>query len=110
MILFKRTRSRGKCPECGTPLIFVVPVWGMMVRWIFLAFTLYLLYLAAGMGVHLWDVWHPVSGEKPDTPHLEAFVVGGGILSLWLGGAIPVVILMYFSRARLQVPREYHDA
>lgn len=53
MILFKRTQIRGKCPECGTPLIFVVPVWGMVVRWIFLVFTLYLLYLAVGMGVHL---------------------------------------------------------
>lgn len=110
MILFKRTQIRGKCPECGTPLIFVIPVWGMVVRWIFLAFTLYLLYLAAGMGVHLWDVWHPVSGEKPEAPHLAAFVGVLVILSLWLSGAIPAVILMYFSRAHLQAPRESHDA
>ncbi|CAD6107515.1 Uncharacterised protein [Escherichia coli] len=105
MILFKRTQIRGKCPECGTPLIFVIPVWGIVVRWIFLAFTLYLLYLAAGMGVHLWDVWHPVSGEKTESPHLETFVGGLVILSLWVCGAIPAVILMYFSRARLRTTR-----
>ncbi|EBV5013390.1 hypothetical protein DO623_07285 [Salmonella enterica subsp. enterica serovar Montevideo] len=110
MILFKRTRIRGKCPKCGIPLIFVIPVWGMVVRWIFLAFTLYLLYLAAGMGMHLWNVGHPVGSEKTEAPHLEAFVGVLVILSLWLGGAIPAVILMYFSRARLQAPREYHDA
>ncbi|EBA6265856.1 hypothetical protein Q3Z59_004597 [Salmonella enterica] len=79
-------------------------------RWIFLAFTLYLLYLAAGMGVHLWDVWHPVSGEKPEAPHLATFVGVLVILSLWLCGAIPVVILMYFSRARLQASRKKQDA
>ncbi|EDA2592073.1 hypothetical protein A3U77_23090 [Salmonella enterica subsp. enterica serovar Urbana] len=79
-------------------------------RWIFLVFTLYLLYLAAGMGVHLWDVWRPVSGEKPEAPHLATFVGGLVILSLWLCGAIPAAILMYFTRARLQASREYHDA
>ncbi len=85
MILFKRTRGRGVCPECGHSLVYVLSVPGMVIRCICLAFTLYSLYLAAGVGVVV-------------------------ILSIWLAGAILATILMYLTRARPQVPREYHDA
>lgn len=37
------------CPECGHPLVYILLVPGMVIRWIFLAFTLYSLYLAAGV-------------------------------------------------------------
>nr|AFK90350.1 hypothetical protein [Salmonella enterica subsp. salamae] len=54
--------------------MYILSVPGMVIRWIFLAFTLYSLYLAAG-------VWGVV------------------ILSIWLAGAISATVLMYFIRA-----------
>lgn len=58
---------------------------------------------------HLWDVWPPVGSEKTETSYLAAFVGGVVILSIWLIGAIPATILIYFTRARLQASREHRD-
>ncbi|ECF2559453.1 hypothetical protein E1944_21250 [Salmonella enterica subsp. enterica serovar Ahuza] len=58
---------------------------------------------------HLWDIWTPVSSEKTETSHLAAFVGVVVILSIWLtGGAISATVLMYFTRARFQAPRELY--
>ncbi|EBU8490554.1 hypothetical protein DLE97_23890 [Salmonella enterica subsp. enterica serovar Manhattan] len=90
--------------------MYILSVPGMVIRWIFLAFTLYSLYQAAGVGGHLWDIWAPVSSEKTETSHLAAFVGVVVILSIWLTGAISATVLMYFTWARFQSLREYHDA
>lgn len=76
--------------------VYIIPVWGMVIRWIFLEFTLYSVYLATGMGVQVGNMWHPASGEKTESQFLTVFIRVMVILSIWLPGAIPASILCIF--------------
>ncbi|EAA4188444.1 TPA: hypothetical protein G8L55_004507 [Salmonella enterica] len=100
-MLFKRTQIRGMCPSCHSPLVFIVPVWGMVIRWAFLLFNLYMLYTAADMGVHLWSVWHPANGEKVAAPSFVTLFGCLVLLAMWIPGAMAGGVLLYLSRPRL---------
>lgn len=100
-MLFKRTLSREICPSCHTPLIYVVSVWGMVVRWIFLLFNLYMLYIATDMGIHLWSVWHPANSEKVADPSLVTLFGCIVLLVMWIPGVMLGGILLYLSRPHL---------